>query len=105
MVERKLARTHLPQEKKRLGEQKIKAEEEKIAKGREVKFQEKEDNNDPLTSPFYVRFFVTIKTPKRFTTMVSPLRRRKRGRRRRGSQNLHHSLQPLPHLPQVLLLQ
>lgn len=52
IVERKRPRTH-PEEKKKLEEQKREAEEEKMAKGKEVKFQEQEDDNDPLIAPFH----------------------------------------------------
>lgn len=52
VVERKRPRTH-PQEKKRLEEQRGKAGGEKIAKGKEVKFQEQEGDNDPLIAPFH----------------------------------------------------
>ncbi|PWW77857.1 hypothetical protein C7212DRAFT_362459 [Tuber magnatum] len=51
-AERKRPRTH-PQEKKRLDEQKRKAEEEKMAKGKEVKFNDQVDDNDPLIAPFH----------------------------------------------------
>jgi len=53
-----------------------------------------------LPNPFSLRFFATIKTPKRFTTMPSLLRRK-----RRSPHNLCQLLLPLSHQPKVLLFQ